>query len=109
MQRNADLVLNEITSSMIALDDYINDKINDNVNSNNTGIFEYSARLVSESLNKVSKEVTGCEVRISIIQQFHDNKGRRHCSMISRKSKKRTSCLKKDIPIRYTDNSYYYL
>ena len=83
VQRNSDLILNEIITATTALDDYVNSN-----NKSGKGIFEYASVLVTASMYKVLKDVTNCESRISVIQQFHEDGKQRKCTMISRKSKK---------------------
>ena len=105
VQKKSALVLDEIVALTTALDDYI-------VNNRDLGkgIFIHASDLVSASMYKVLKEITGCEVRISVIQQFYNNGNGRKCMMISRKSKKRTSCQSKLMNVEYTKNKdYYYL
>ena len=103
VQRNSDLILNEIVTATTALDDYIN--TNDQLGK---GIFEYACNLVTTSMYKVLKEVTNSETRISVIQQFHVGNRKRKCVMISRKSKKRTSSAKKEQLVEYTEKKNYY-
>ena len=105
VQKKSALVLDEIVALTTSLDDYI-------VNNKDLGkgIFIHASDLVSASMYKVLKEITGCEVRISVIQQFYNNGNGRKCMMISRKSKKRTSCQSKLMNVEYTkNNDYYYL
>lgn len=105
VQKKSALVLDEIVALTTSLDDYI-------VNNKDLGkgIFIHASDLVSASMYKVLKEITGCEVRISVIQQFYNNGNGRKCMMISRKSKKRTSCQSKLMNVEYTKNKdYYYL
>ncbi len=103
VQRNSDLILNEIITATTALDDYVNSN-----NKSGKGIFEYASVLVTASMYKVLKDVTNCESRISVIQQFHEDGKKRKCTMISRKSKKRTSSAKKELLVEYTKNKNYY-
>lgn len=103
VQRNSDLILNEIITATTALDDYVNSN-----NKSGKGIFEYASVLVTTSMYKVLKDVTNCESRISVIQQFHEGGKKRKCTMISRKSKKRTSSAKKELLVEYTKNKNYY-
>jgi len=72
------------------------------------GVGEYASVLVTASMYKVLKDVTNCESRISVIQQFHEDGKKRKCTMISRKSKKRTSSAKKELLVEYTKNKNYY-
>lgn len=103
VQRNSDLILNEIITATTALDDYVN-----NNNKSGKGIFEYASVLVTTSMYKVLKEVTSCEPRVSVIQQFHEDQKKRKCVMLSRKSRKRTSSAKKEMLVEYTKNKNYY-
>lgn len=104
VQKNSDLILNEIVTATLALDDYINDN-----DGSGKGIFEYASSLITASMYKVLKEVTNCEIRISVIQQFHEEgKKKRKCIMISRKSKRRANCSKQEKNVEYTENKNYY-
>lgn len=105
VQKKSAIVLDEIVALTTSLDDYIN-----NDNSQGKGIFIHASDLVSASMYRVLKEITNCEVRISVIQQFYNNGTGRKCKMISRKSRKRTSCTSKLMDVEYTKNkNYYYL
>lgn len=105
VQKKSALVLDETVALTTSLDDYILN--NEDLGK---GIFTHASDLVSSSMYKVLKEITGCEVRISVIQQFYNNGNGRKCMMISRKSKKRTSCQSKLMNVEYTKNKdYYYL
>jgi len=106
IRRNAGAVLNEISLIMTTLDDYINGESSND----GKGIFEYASDLISCSMYDVLKEITGCEIRISVIQQFHEYNTKRKCTMISRRSKKRKSCSKDIKLVKYIDKKdYYYL
>lgn len=103
VQKNTDLILSEIVTSMSALDDYMN---GDNISGK--GIFEYASNLATVSMYKVLEDITGCEVRVSVIQQFHEYNSKRKCMMISRRSKKRTNCSKEKLDVEYSGKTNYY-
>lgn len=103
VRKNSDLVLNDCVTATIALDDYINANRN-----SGKGIFELASNLVTTSMYKTLKEIVKCEIRISIVQQFHEKGRSRKFTMISRKSKKRTSCKKIECKVEYSERKNYY-
>lgn len=87
---------------MTTLDNYINED-------GNTGIFEYASDLVSSSLYNKLKEIIDCDIRVSVIQQFiHESK--KNYVMLSRNSRLRQNCPKRQKNVKYDKNKdYYYL
>lgn len=103
IRRDSNTILDEIVVATTALDDYINTN-----GDSGKGIFEYASNLATASLYDLLKQVTGCETRISVIQQFREGTRRRKCIMISRKSRKRTSSSKRELIVDYIEKKNYY-
>lgn len=106
VNRNLELILNEVSTALGMLDEYV-DRRDYEIGK---GLFEYASEVATNSMYDVLKKITGVEVRVSVIQQFHEYKSRRKCMMISRRSKNRKVCSKETIAVQYTGkNNYYYL
>lgn len=105
IRKNTNDVLREISVLFKTFDEYY-------ISSNSgKGIFEYASNMVSNSMYDVLKSITKCEIRLSVIQQFHEHNKQRKCMMVGRRSKNRRNCNKNSkIVVKYNDkNDYFYL
>ncbi len=98
---NAASIQAGINDLIVSLDGYMKKY------SNGDGIFEYACELVSNSLYKVLKQATGCEVRVSVVQQFVDD-DRKSCVLLGRKSRMRSTSRKTQRQVKYVRGQDYY-
>lgn len=95
------MVLEESNVAITTLDNYINNEYIDN------GIFEFASDLVVSSLYNTLQNISDCEIRVSIIQQFIDG-SKKSCVMLSRRSKTRQKSRKSQRTVKYEKNKDYY-
>lgn len=104
--KNSKIITTEINAMTTTLDNHI-------IENGSTGVFEFASDLVSSSLYNKLHEIIGCEIRVSVIQQFVED-GKNNCVMISRKSKSRQNCQKSQRVVKYNNKNktikeYYYM
>lgn len=99
--RNVKFISEEINAAMTTLDNYINNEYLDN------SIFEFASDLVVASIYNSLQGIVGCEIRVSVIQQFIDD-SQKNCVMLSRRSKTRQKCRKSQRKVKYEKNKDYY-
>ena len=99
--KNVKVINEDINVAMTTLDNYINNEYVDN------GIFEFASDLVSSSIYNSICNITGCEIRVSVIQQFIEN-SKKNCIMVSRRSKKRQKSRKQQKTVKYKKHKDYY-
>lgn len=99
--RNTKMILEEFNLAVSTLDNYINNEYSNN------GIFEFASDLVTSSIYNTLQKIIECEIRVSIIQQFIDNK-KKSCVMLSRRSKLRQKSRKSQRTVKYEKKKDYY-
>ena len=108
IDKNVKMVLDENNLMIKALDEFISAEYNNN--DIGKGLFEHASDLVTSSMYSTLKTITGCEVRVSVIQQSEGEQSKKECIMVSRRSKSTMKRKKEKKTVKYRLNKdYYYL